>query len=260
MATRVIDEFGSRANPPDAAYPNGSLKDETNPGASNDGSPLSSRVGNDFQGFMQSALADAGIDANGNPDSVENPQILNAIKSITDDRFNHDGLVYHGVGNISDFAGQQLQEADKTNAYQHPDDSRQFYAADKSQAFPITIPADPSSDNGWTLVNALKSSDLSLYSKITYKASGGRSAFENMISGIPLMPNVGDTVSTGVTVFNMISKSDPVVLSDFKAITEKVSTEFPSIQEAIDSYSTGVYVPAINKTIPTINVERGISI
>ena len=63
MATRVIDEFGSRANPPDAAYPDGSLKDETNPGVSNDGSPLSSRVGNDFQGFMQSTLAEAGIDA-----------------------------------------------------------------------------------------------------------------------------------------------------------------------------------------------------
>jgi lysophospholipase L1-like esterase len=83
MATIVKDEFGSRANPPDSAYPLGSLKDETNPGSSNDGSPLSSRVGNDFQGFMQSALEQAGINANGNPDSVENPQILNALKSIT---------------------------------------------------------------------------------------------------------------------------------------------------------------------------------
>ncbi|AUR81932.1 SGNH hydrolase-type esterase domain protein [Vibrio phage 1.016.O._10N.286.46.A11] len=149
MAVKLNDEFGSRATPPSSAYPAGSLKDETNPGVSNDGSPLSSRVGNDFQGFMQSALAEAGIDANGNPDSVENPQILNAIKSITDDRFNYDGLVYHAVGNISDFAGQQLQEADKTNAYQYPDNSRQFYVADKSQAFPVTIPADPAGDVNW---------------------------------------------------------------------------------------------------------------
>tara|TARA_B100001057_G_scaffold500516_1_gene616043 strand:- start:5626 stop:7833 length:2208 start_codon:yes stop_codon:yes gene_type:complete len=82
MAVKLTDEFGNRANPSSSAYPNGSLKDETSPGVSNDGSPLSSRVGNDFQGFMQSALAEAGIDANGNPDSVENPQILNALKKV----------------------------------------------------------------------------------------------------------------------------------------------------------------------------------
>ena len=82
MAVKLTDEFGSRANPSSAAYPNGSLKDETDPGVSNDGSPLSSRVGNDFQGFMQSALTEAGIDANGNPDSVDNPQILNALKKV----------------------------------------------------------------------------------------------------------------------------------------------------------------------------------
>ena len=82
MAIKLTDEFGARANPSSSAYPNGSLKDETNPGVSNDGSPLSSRVGNDFQGFMQSALAEAGIEANGNPDSVENPQVLNALKKV----------------------------------------------------------------------------------------------------------------------------------------------------------------------------------
>ena len=158
MAVRVIDEFGDRANAPDAAYPDGSLKNETTPGVSNDGSPLSSRVGNDFQGFMQSALAEAGIDANGNPDSVDNPQILNSIKSITDDRFNYDGLVYQGIGNISDFAGQQLQESDKTNCYQFPDGSRLFYAANKNATYPVTIPADPSASGDWALVTSASQS------------------------------------------------------------------------------------------------------
>mgnify|MGYP001996833430 CR=1 FL=1 len=86
MAVKLTDEFGSRANPSSAEYPNGSLKDETDPGKSNDGSPLSSRVGNDFQGFMQSALSEAGIDANGNPDSVDNPQILDAIKKVQENQ------------------------------------------------------------------------------------------------------------------------------------------------------------------------------
>ena len=155
MAIRVIDEFGSRANPPDSAYPDGSLKNETNPGVSNDGSPLEERVGNDWEGFKQSVLTEAGSPANGQPDSVDNPQILDAVKSITDNRFNADGVVYNGLGNISGVAGQQLAETDKLNAYQYPDDSRLFYGAKQDQAFPITIPADPSDDNGWALVNAV---------------------------------------------------------------------------------------------------------
>lgn len=102
MAVRVTDEFGPRANPPSQAYPDGSLKDETNPGASNDGSPLSSRVGNDFQGFMQSALAESGIDANGNPDSVTNPQILDAIKSVVaNNASNYTDIVYKASGGNS---------------------------------------------------------------------------------------------------------------------------------------------------------------
>tara|TARA_B100001063_G_C16779142_1_gene569416 strand:- start:27425 stop:29653 length:2229 start_codon:yes stop_codon:yes gene_type:complete len=191
MATRLVDEFGARANPPDENYPGGSLKNETNPGLSNDGSPLDERVGNDWQGFMQSALAEADITANGSPDSVTNPQILDAIKSITDDRLNYNGLVYRGVGNISDFAGQQLQESNKTNAYQYPDNSRQFYGADKSQPFPITIPSDPSTDNGWSLVNAVTSDYLWSYSRISFNDVSGA------ISGI-VSQNI--KVGTKVTV------------------------------------------------------------
>ena len=153
MATRVIDEFGSRANAPDAAYPDGSLKNETTPGVSNDGSPLDERVGNDWEGFKQSALSEASVTANGQPDSVTNPQILDSLKSITDNRFNYDGVVYTGLGNISSVAGQQLAEVNKLNAYQFPDDSRLFYGAKQDQVFPITIPADPSIDNGWALVS-----------------------------------------------------------------------------------------------------------
>lgn len=99
MAVKLTDEFGNRANPSSPAYPSGSLKDETNPGVSNDGSPLSSRVGNDFQGFMQSALSEAGIDANGNPDSVDNPQILNALKKVQENHApTYTGIVYKASG------------------------------------------------------------------------------------------------------------------------------------------------------------------
>ncbi|AUR86111.1 coil containing protein [Vibrio phage 1.082.O._10N.261.49.E4] len=63
-------------------------------------------------------------------------------------------FAYTRIGNISDYAGQQLPEADKLNAYQYPDDSGEWYGAVQSQAFPIVIPSDPSMDNGWALVSA----------------------------------------------------------------------------------------------------------
>ncbi|AUR88218.1 tail fiber protein [Vibrio phage 1.111.B._10N.286.45.E6] len=59
------------------------------------------------------------------------------------------------VGNISDYVGQSLPEADKLNAYQYPGGSGDWYMPEQGQSFPITIPADPSSDNGWALVGAL---------------------------------------------------------------------------------------------------------
>lgn len=213
MAVKVADEFGSRANPPSSAYPDGSLKNETNPGVSNDGSPLDERVGNDWEGFKQSILTDGGIIANGNPDSVENPQILNALKSITDDRFNYDGLVYHGVGNISDYAGQQLQEPDKTNAYQYPDNSRQFYVADKSQTFPITIPSDPSSDNGWTLVNAATTkaiaSSLDVNKKtLTHPTESGVSvAIGDIVNSGTNSIVANSVVGSGLLSYELLSES-----------------------------------------------------
>lgn len=103
------------------------------------------------------------------PNDPTNKVSLSRLLDKSSEVFSYDGLIYKGVGNISDFAGQQLQEAEKTNAYQYPDNSRQFYVADKSQAFPITIPTDPSSDNGWALVNALTSNSLPIYTDIVYK-------------------------------------------------------------------------------------------
>ncbi|AUR83841.1 hypothetical protein NVP1042O_53 [Vibrio phage 1.042.O._10N.286.45.B8] len=148
MAVKLTDEFGNRANPSSAAYPNGSLKDETNPGVSNDGSPLSNRVGNDFQGFMQSALTEAGIDANGNPDSVDNPQILEAVKSVV-------------------------------------------------------------------------ANNASNYTAITYTASGGNSAVENMIAGIPVKSKIGNKISTGLGSWERVSDLSGDI-SDFKPISINV--------------------------------------
>lgn len=89
------------------------------------------------------------------PSKPTNKVSLSHLLDKSSEIFNYDGLIYKGVGNISDFAGQQLQATDKTNAYQYPNNSRRFYAADKSQTFPITIPVNPSIDTKWAQVNAL---------------------------------------------------------------------------------------------------------
>ena len=64
-------------------------------------------------------------------------------------------FAYKRIGNISDYVGDTLTEADKLNSYQHPDDSKEWYGPIQSQTFPITIPADPSAHgSGWALVTA----------------------------------------------------------------------------------------------------------
>lgn len=63
-------------------------------------------------------------------------------------------FAYKRIGNISLYAGNSLPEVDKLNSYQYPDDSGEWYSPIQDQLFPITIPADPSNDSGWALVNA----------------------------------------------------------------------------------------------------------
>lgn len=190
MATRVADEFGSRANPPSADYPGGSLKDETTPGVSNDGSPLASRVGNDFQGFMQSALAEAGISANGDPDSVSNPQILDSLKKVQE-------------------------------------------------------------------------SHASTYTDIDYKASGGNSAVDNMILGVPFSLVVGGKASTGGTAWIRVSESNPATIADFKVVGNYYASDFivnyqlPTIEEleTLQSIGGNVLFKPGDATYPDLTIN-----
>ncbi|AUS00794.1 coil containing protein [Vibrio phage 1.278.O._10N.286.54.E8] len=164
------------------------------------------------------------------------------------------------VGNISDYAGQQLQEAEKINSYQYPDNSDDWYGVKDGATFPITIPANPSSDNGWALINALTSYSLSNYTDIVYKASGGNSSVENMIAGVPIAADIDNICKTGGTTFKRVSKSNPSNLSDFIPLTPKLTTDFSSIQEAIDTYIEEVRIPAIQEASQSIDIKFGAKI
>lgn len=74
--------FTPRVNPADTDYPFGSIKNNTSPGA-NDGTPLSAVWGNDFEGFRQAAITEAGIIPSGLPDTAQDSQLLEAMKAVT---------------------------------------------------------------------------------------------------------------------------------------------------------------------------------
>jgi hypothetical protein len=54
---------------------------------------------------------------------------------------------------------------------------------------------------------SVSSRNLSDYAKINYTSSGGNSAFENMVAGIPLLADVGDTISTGTGDWRRIASN-----------------------------------------------------
>lgn len=62
-------------------YPLGEFQNDSSASSTN-GTPIEQDFLNDVNGLLQAALALAGIVANGNPDSVENPQILSALQGL----------------------------------------------------------------------------------------------------------------------------------------------------------------------------------
>ena len=82
MALKIFEKFSPRANPADADYPFGSIKNESVPGAK-DGTPLDASWGNDMLGFTDALLAEAGITPSGNPDTAIASQRLEALKKVT---------------------------------------------------------------------------------------------------------------------------------------------------------------------------------
>tara|TARA_R110002033_G_scaffold64766_2_gene115660 strand:+ start:2974 stop:5289 length:2316 start_codon:yes stop_codon:yes gene_type:complete len=97
MALKIYDEFAPFANVPDADYPNGSIKDDSTPGAE-DGTPLSANWGNDYAGFDAALFAETGVTPTGDPDTALSSQRLDALKKL---HINNLSLHY-------DFATRQL--------------------------------------------------------------------------------------------------------------------------------------------------------
>ncbi|AUR94753.1 intramolecular chaperone auto-processing domain protein [Vibrio phage 1.198.B._10N.286.54.F4] len=148
------------------------------------------------------------------------------------------------IGNISDYAGQSLPEADKLNSYQFPDDSGDWYAPEQGQSFPIIIPADPTvSGSGWSLVNGLTKSeadgtylainDISDYTYRVYESVG------DMLSS---STEVGYKYSTGITIWLRVS-GDGSDISHFEPKNKVHASDFGGSQADLElAYASFSYI------------------
>lgn len=83
MPILPLNEFGEdNSIAPSPEYPNGAYKDETIPGTSNDGSPVTAVTPNDELGFQEALYAEVGSTPTNVPDTALSSQRLNAHKKL----------------------------------------------------------------------------------------------------------------------------------------------------------------------------------
>jgi hypothetical protein len=78
MSLKLNERYPGRFNNPSADYPQGSFKNRTSPSAK-DGSYLERDWANDKEGFFQSLLEAAGVEANGSVDKVGSSQFFESL-------------------------------------------------------------------------------------------------------------------------------------------------------------------------------------
>ena len=82
MAINIRTTYPDQTDPESTALPFGTPRDVTTPG-DNTGTPWKADgLGGDLVGFIQSVLAAAGTPPNNTAESVSNPQILNALRTV----------------------------------------------------------------------------------------------------------------------------------------------------------------------------------
>lgn len=117
-----------------------------------------------------------------------------------------------------------------------------YYAPTATTGNPVPMGATPVGDDNWKLsafnsnVKEIIPQELPKYTDIVYKASGGNSAVENMIS----QASIGDTCLTGGTLWERIIFSSPPSIDDFKSIGFTSSLDANQNQEGIQEYAKAV--------------------
>ncbi len=91
MAVNIAALYPGRVNVPDLDYPTGSIRNETTPGISNDGTPLDDAWGNDFEGTKQALLRSGELVASGASETaIESQMIQGIIQQAAGRAYNYD--------------------------------------------------------------------------------------------------------------------------------------------------------------------------
>lgn len=121
-------------------------------------------------------------------------------------------------------------------------------------------------DTNWKAVGTIGQQNLSVYTDIVYKASGGNSAIDNMLAFNPVATNVGDTcqcengtilrrsgnATGGIDDYDILNYAN---VKDFGALGNNVDDDTAPIQLAIDSSEAAFVPPSSYRVDGTIYLE-----
>src|SRR5699024_7999787 len=85
MALKIYERYQPLANPGNASYPTGSIKNRTAKEIK-DGTPIEQDWANDLLGMRDAILAAGDVDADGVPESATASQVVEALKKFLLDR------------------------------------------------------------------------------------------------------------------------------------------------------------------------------
>ena len=121
-----------------------------------------------------------------------------------------------------------------------------------------TTATTPDADGNLFPGDYLTSQQLSLYTDIVYKASGGNSAVENMIAEFtadPLSQSVGTILKTGGTTWEYKDSTGPITIDNFRALNavsiidfgadpEGLVSSTEAVQAALDADTRAIFAPS----------------
>ena len=152
-------------------------------------------------------------------------------------------FAYKRVDLWANVIGSTLTDAERLNSYlfTNPlDNSDAWYGPIQSQTFPIVIPADPSNDAGWAIVDALTTTSGDNRYTATFKNDAFGSAVENMIAYringvVSGAHSAGNKYFTGGTAWKYNAGVSGTI-DDFKALITIYADDF--ISDASDASLT----------------------